>query len=252
MNRPDPATQSPRPGNGRAIVAAVVVVLFMGAVLYVFHSIRSLPGEAISQSVELAGRLRSVAAAFRTGTIETSFAKYSTSVGGTKYLQFATLRQVEVYTRSDSGSLFWGELELPQIVVSATAPVEYTYYLDLDDEWKFTLEEGVLKVDAPRIRFNTPAIDASRIEFQVEQSSIFRNESAALERLKGQLTLMAKRRALEQIDLVREIVRKETREFVEEWLAEGFSDGAHYRVRVRFATEEASGLTLQEGAESTL
>ena len=107
-------------------------------------------------------------------------------------------------------------------------------------------------MDAPRIRFNTPAIDASKIEFQIQQSSVFRNESAALERLKGQLTSMAKRRALEQIDLVREIGRKETREFVEEWLADGFSDGARYRVRVRFASEGASRLKLQEGAESTL
>jgi hypothetical protein len=252
MNNRRPAVNSPQPENGRVIVAAVVIVILMGAALYVFHSLRSLPGEALSKSAELAARLRTVAAAFRTGTIETTFVNYSTSIGGSKYLQFATLKQLEVYTRREAGSLFWGELELPEIVVSATAPVEYTYYLDLDDEWNFSLEEGVLNVEAPQIRFNTPAIDASRIEFEVEESSVFRDEGAALERLKERLTSMSKRRALEQIALVRETGRREIQEFVEEWLAAGFSDGGQYRVRVLFVGEEGSGAKLQRRVEPTL
>lgn len=252
MNRLEPTTNAPRSGNGRATAAIVVVAILVGAALYVFHSMRSLPGEALTKSAELAARLRTVAEAFRVGTLETTFTTYSTTVGGSKYLQFATLKQLEIYTRRDAGSLFWGELELPEIVVSATAPVEYTYYLDFDDEWKFHLEESSLRVVAPQIRFNSPAIDASKIEFQIEESSVFRDEGAALERLKEQLTAMSKQRAMEQIDLVREIGRRETREFVEEWLVAGFSDGSLYRVRVQFGDEGSSSLMLKEQPEDGL
>ena len=49
------------------------------------------------------------------------------------------------------------------MVVAATVPVEYTYYLDLDESWDFVLREGTLVVLAPEIRFNTPALDVSRL-----------------------------------------------------------------------------------------
>jgi hypothetical protein len=235
-----------QPIIGRPTAAIVVVALLVGAALYIFHSLRSLPGDAIDKSFEVVSRLRSVAEAFHTATLETTFANYSTSISGSKHLQFSTLRQVEVYTRRDAGSLFWGELELPEVVVSATAPVEYTYYLDFDEEWRFKLDDRTLLVEAPEIKFNTPAIDISRIEFQVEESSVFRDEDGAILRLKEQLTSMSKRRAAEQIDLVREAGRNEIREFVEEWIVGGFSDGARYRVRVRFADELDPGIQLTE------
>ena len=43
-----------------------------------------------------------LAAAFRHGTITTTFARESTSLAGTTRLQLATLRQSEVFTRRDA------------------------------------------------------------------------------------------------------------------------------------------------------
>ena len=215
----------------------LVVAILAGAGLYVFESLRRLPADAVEGTKRLARDLVEVAAAFRQGNIEISFTSYATSVTGSSFLQFANLRQTEVYTRLDEASLLWGTLELPDVVVSATAPVEYTYYLDLDESWEFRLEGGTLHVLAPPIRFNRPAIDASEIDYEVRSSSLLRDEEASLELLKQGLTVMSERRAREHIVLVREVGRSKVREFVERWLAGNFGDAERYRVEVRFADE---------------
>lgn len=214
-----------------------VVAILVGGGLYVFESLRRLPADAVAGSKALARDLVEVAAAFRQGNIEISFTSYATTVTGSSYLQFASLRQTEVYTRQDEASLLWGTLELPEVVVSATAPVEYTYYLDLDEGWQFQLDNGRLLVQPPPIRFNRPAIDASEIRYEVRASSLLRDEEAALEQLKQGLSVMSERRARKHVDLVREVGRTKVRQFVERWLAGSFGDAEQYQVVVRFADE---------------
>ena len=222
----------------------MVVALLVGGALYVFESLRRMPGEAVAGSRRLARDLVDVAAAFRQGRVEISFTSYATSVTGTSYLQFANLRQTETYTRQDQASVLWGALELPDVVVSATAPVDYTYYLDLEESWQFRLDGDVLTVAAPPIRFNRPSIDASEITYEVRASSLLRDEEAALDQLKQGLTVMSEQRAREHIVLVREVGRAKVKEFVERWLAGSFGDAEDYRVVVRFADE--SPLTATE------
>ena len=226
-----------------------VAALLVGAGIWVFESLRRLPGEALAGSKELARDLTEVAAAFRQGRIEITFASYATSVTGSSFLQFANLRQTEVFQRQDQASLLWGTLELPEVLVSATAPVEYTYYLDLDESWEFRLDGGTLLVRAPRIRHNRPAVDASRIRYEVRESSLLRDEDEALAQLKQALTVMARQRAEEHVELVRELGRTKVREFVERWLAGSFGDGDSYRVEVRFADERPldGAVLLPEG-----
>ncbi len=245
------ATSQPESPRSEASIAwartaaiVVVVAILVMAGLYVFESLRRLPADAVAGSKKLARDLVAVATAFRQGHIEVSFTSYATSVAGSSYLQFANLRQTEIYTRQDEASLLWGRLELPEVVVSATAPVEYTYYLDLDESWEFRLDGGTLHVQAPPIRFNRPAIDASEIRYEVRASSLLRDEEAALEQLKQGLSVMSERRAKAHIALVREVGRSKVREFVEQWLAGSFGDADDYRVVVRFADE--APITINE------
>jgi hypothetical protein len=232
----------------RTVGIVAVVALLVGGGLWVFESLRRLPADAVAGSKKLARDLVEVAAAFRQGRIEISFTSYATSVTGSSYLQFASLRQTEIYTRQDEASLLWGTLDLPEVVVSATAPVEYTYYLDLDESWEFRLDGSRLLVLAPAIRFNQPAIDASEIRYEVRASSLLRDEDAALEQLKRGLSVMSERRAEDHIVLVREVGRSKVREFVERWLAGSFGDADDYRVIVRFA-DEAPLATIDQPAQ---
>lgn len=232
-----------RPGSRAwpvAITVITVVAILAIVTVLILRSLTALPRAAVDQTKEVMGAVEDVAAAFRQGTIETRFISYATTVSGSNYLQFATLRRTEVFTRADRSSIFWGTVDLPDIVVSATAPVEYTAYLDLDEPWHMRLENGTLWVTAPSIRFNRPAIDASRIEFEIRQDSLLRDEQAALEELKKGLTRMSILRTRELKSLVRETGRRKVEDFVRNWLVQSFTDAEDLRIEVVFADEELS------------
>ena len=219
----------------------LTVLLLVAAGLYVFRSCRAVPGEMLDQTGKVISQvgksLAEVAAAFNQGSITTTFTSYATSVNGSEFLQFATLSQEERFRRTDEASTAFGYIPLPDVIVEANAPVTYTYYLDLKDRWEFSLKDGTITVIAPNIKFNKPAVDASRITYEVKKDSLIRDARQALEELKGSITWMVNQKARQNIPLVRETGRKETQAFVENWLAKSFADGKRYPVTVRFRNE---------------
>lgn len=223
----------------------VIVATVCGAGVYVFQSCRNLPGDTLTQTGQLAEqlgqRVQKVAGAFKQGTITTTFTSYATSLSGSQFLQFATLSQQEIFTRTDESSLLFGYIPLPDVIVQASAPVTYTYYLDLNAPWDFLLRDGAIWVTAPDIKFNKPALDISRITYEVKKDSHFRSTSEAMENLRSSMTWMTYRKAQANIELVRDAGRKQTEMFVENWLAKSFADGKNYPVKVRFRNEKPSG-----------
>jgi len=219
------------------LVVAFLGFGFLALAGYVFYRAQRLPGEILEGGRSIATELRSVAAAFKTGTITTTFVSYATEMSGSQKLQFATLKETEVFERTDRAQVLWGQLELPEVVVRAEAPVEYTYYLDLEERWNFLLEGPTVRVQAPPIRFNSPAIDVSRLRYEVKSGSVFRDEALALENLKRGLGELSRARAGENVALVRELGRKQTAEFVRTWLLSRYDDAPSYHIEVTFADE---------------
>lgn len=235
---------SPKPVSSAwpwATAWMVTVLICAGAGLFVFQSCGKLPQNTVVTTANavtnVARALADVATAFRHQTITTSFASYATSLQPNQYLQFATLKQNEVFSQTDQTVTGFGYIPLPEIVVEARAPVEFTYHLDLNAKWEFTLKDEFIVVQAPRIRFNKPAIDAAEVEYQVRKGSFFRDHSEALDNLKSSITSLAQLRAKENIALVRETGRRQVAKFVENWLAHAFSDGKNYPVKVYFEGE---------------
>jgi hypothetical protein len=220
------------------VALALVAALFVAAGVWMFERLRETPAGVMREGREALAELRRVAEAFSTGTVVTSFVSYATEISGSSYFQFATLRQMEIFGHKDSRATLWGQLQLPDVVVEARAPVTYTYYLDLDGRWEMQLTDGVIYVVAPQIGHNPPALDASALTWEVRSGSVFRDEGEALERLKQGLTAMAERRADDNVALVREVGRRKTAAFVEQWLARGFSDAKSHQVVVIFADEQ--------------
>jgi hypothetical protein len=229
----------PTPHAVWAVAATVVAVVAIvtTAVIVVFFSLRSLPQEIAGSGLAAAGEMRRIAAAFLEGRVETTFVNYASRATGSTFLQVATLRQMEVYTRKEAGSVLWGRIELPDVVVAATVPVEYTYFVDLDEEWAFRLESGRLEVRAPAIRFNAPSLDVSALHFEIRESSFLRDEAQVVETLRAGLTRLSRDRAADHVDLVRETARREVESFVATWMAGAFSDADQYGVDVVFADE---------------
>lgn len=225
----------------KATAWMVTVFLFLAASIYVLRSLRELPGDVIDKAgsaAEKAGRaLKDIAAAFNQGTVTTSFISYAASLHANHYLQFATLRQNEAFTRTEEASTGFGYIPLPDVVVEARAPVEYTYYIDFNAKWELILRDNVIYVLAPRIQFNEPAVNASEITYEIKKGSVFRNTAQAKDNLKKSIMPLVQRRARENLALVRETGRKEVGEFVEKWLAKSFDEGNKYPVKVFFADE---------------
>src|SRR5262245_8360469 len=77
---------------GWPVAWMVTVLVLVSGSLYVFKSCRDLPVEAISNTgkvVEQVGlKAQQVAAAFKQGTITTTFTSYATAMSGSQYLQF--------------------------------------------------------------------------------------------------------------------------------------------------------------------
>jgi hypothetical protein len=266
MTAPEAPPQHDSPRNERPPAAGnpwawpvtwmVTAAITAGAGLYVFKSCRDLPGETLTKTgklIESVGeQAQKVASAFKQGTITTTFTSYATTLSGSQYLQFATMTQQEKFTRTDESSLLFGYIPLPDVIVEASAPVTYTYYLDLNARWDFLLRDGVIWVTAPDIKYNKPALDVSRITYEVKKDSHFRNTSEAMENLRNSMTWMSYKKAEANVQLVRETGRKQTESFVENWLAKSFSDGKAYPVKVRFRNEkpglEGGGAAKSEGA----
>ena len=214
--------------------------LLIGATLYAIRSLTEAPGRAVQATRELLDDARKIASAFRTGTVTTSFTSYASEVRGSTLLQVATLQQLEIFERKDEAALFWGQLALPDVIVEARAPVEYTYHVELKEPWGFTLDGETLLVKAPAIRWNAPAVDVSALRYEIRKGSVLRDEAAVIEKLRLGLSELAKQRAGQHRALVRETARRQAEEFVETWLKARFSDGGRLRARVSFADEPAS------------
>jgi hypothetical protein len=207
----------------------IVLILVCGAI-YVFKTTLAVPGQ-------VAEKLADVAAAFKRGTITTSFSSYATSIGGSQYFQFAHLTENVVITQKDEKSYAWGYIPLPDVVVEANAPVTFTYYLNFNDRWDFVLQKNSILVIAPDIKYNKPSVDVSRITYTVKKDSLFRNTEEAKENLRSSITSVCYQKAKENVESVRETGRKQTELFVQNWLAKAFTDGKQYPVTVRFRSE---------------
>jgi hypothetical protein len=231
------------PGNSWAfpVMWMVIVLILVCGAIYVFKSAMAVPGQVAQKLVD-------VVAAFKQGTITTSFSSYATSIGGSQYFQFAHLTENVVITQKDEKSYAWGYIPLPDVIVEANAPVTFTYYLDLNDRWDFRLQNNSILVIAPDIKRNKPAVDVSRIAYTVKKDSLLRNTSEAMDNLRKSITSVCYKKSVENIELVRETGRKQTELFVQNWLAKSFTDGNQYPVTVHFRSEtraNANGPTFK-------
>lgn len=228
-----------------------VMLILAGAGVYVFKSCRDLPGEIVvksgSAAREMGKALADVASAFHRGTITTSFISYATTVTNQQYLQFATLKQMEVFTETDVRTLGVVDFEA---IVEARAPVEYTYYLDLNGKWEFVVKDNVIYVQAPPIRANKPAVDVSKLTYETKKYRPYLS-AAAEKRLKQNLTGLVSLRSRENIPLVKETGRKQVAEFVEGWLLKSFTDGPVYAVKVYFPGEARPMIQTNEISRSS-
>ena len=180
--------------------------------------------------------LAKLAAAIRSRSITTTFASTATEIRGTKRLQVAELSQVEVVERRDAMQFFG--VPLPDVVVSARAPVTFTYVLDLDGTWDFDLTERTVTVLAPGARVERPG--RRRLEADVRDGGELDpagTRTASSRSCAPPSPGSSAQRARQNVPLVRETARRQAEEFVRSWLLRAYGVPEDVRVVVRFRGE---------------
>lgn len=240
---PLPAPESPRSHSPWVwpVTLLLIILLLVGAGTWLAWQTLSAPARTLEKAggvVKAVGEQAvEVASAFRTGRLRQEFYSQAVEMTGTTKLQVATLKQFEVFQNEEGGTVAWDLVELPKVVVQAQAPVEYSYLVDLSGPWEFRHDEKTLTVVPPPIEAGTPALDVSALKFFTIEGRLWPHETRVRERLRESVTGRLARRAQNNTDLVRELARRQIGSFVEKWVAERFSDGKAYQIKVVFPDE---------------
>ena len=126
--------------------------------------------------------------------------------------------------------------------------MEYTYYLDLEDQWQFELVNNVVFVRAPNIRFNRPAVDVSQIKYEIKKGSILRNSQSAMDQLRKGISDLVVQKAQDNTALVKELGRKKTEDFIRTWMGGAFPQTGPLVVKVMFEGEETGTPNIKSPA----
>lgn len=219
---------------------AIFLVLVLG-VAWAWHSLIAMPSAALREGAgllrEAGTQAATVARAFRQRTIHQEFMSSAVTLSGTTRLQVAALQEHETFRRKETDSLAWGLIELPSVVVQADMPVEYTYYLDFNAPWEFVQQNDTVIAYPPTLQPNSPAADVSKLTFYTLEGHLWQDDKGVKRRLQDSLTTALHYRSVGHIPVVKETARRQVETFVEQWLAQSFSDGHDFHVQVLFPDE---------------
>ena len=153
-------------------------------------------------------------------------------------MQVAKLHETEVFERTSQLKAFW--VDLPDVVVKATVPVEYSFFVDMNQGWKFRLFNDEIVVEVPGLTNSTPAVDVSKLRFDVVKGSLIRNEKESLDKIQNELMGLLVEKSIEHRVTVREQARASIEQFVKGWLTQVTGGIPGKTIKVHFADEDSS------------
>ncbi len=222
----------------RAVMTiSVVAILVLGVLLGVDSLRKGVEGtaKAVAKPVD-----RLLDKFFNT-ELAMSIKFYARDETNVSHLQFAV---VDDYAKFDLTAEKSVLLKTFNARVSLEGPVQFIYYLDFDDEWRFLRDDRTLYVVVPDIRYNKPSLSWSRAKWRVEESSAAIDEDKLQDNLRQEVDYRLRQSAKRGLPSVRSNCREQVAEFVRKWLRKSFDDGAEYGVRILFRDEP-----VPEGAE---
>ncbi|MFH1197967.1 MAG: DUF4230 domain-containing protein [bacterium] len=210
---------------GRIISTVLIKVgvsaVVMAGVVYLVIYLLNMSSKAITDISEN----------FNTGNVVNEFQSYVTKMEGSNLLQVASVKSLDKFSKTDSQSILWDLISLPDVVVELQIPVEYTYFIDLKEKWVFRWEEvdKSIIVIAPPIQCGAPAVDVSKMEITEKEGSFLRDVEEVKEKLRSELTERLKYIAVEKISLIRETAREETKHFVNNWFVKFYFKDSEFK-----------------------
>jgi hypothetical protein len=205
-----------------SVIIALALVAYL-AVLELGKAARE-GGRAVTETVrDLGEEAADIAAAFKTGTITTTFtaAVPSLAPDSAMRLELASYETVETFTRSDELRVAWDLIPLGTTFSEIRVPVTYRYHLRLDEPWLLEVDEQSCVVHAPPIRPTLPpAIDTYGMEKYSSSGWLRFDEDEQMDTLERGITAGLSARAGDDvhIEMIRQHCRLRVAEFVRAWL----------------------------------
>jgi hypothetical protein len=205
------------------VVAVVLAVVAYLVVVQVSRSFRDSGRAAVDAVRGVGEEAVNIAAAFKTGTITTTFTAAIPSFApdsGT-LLELAAFEATETLRSSDELRIAWDLIPLGTTSAEIRVPVTYRYHIRLDEPWRLEVSGQNCIVHAPRIRPTLPpAIDTAGLERSSASGWLRFDEDERLEELERGLTAALSERAADEahLELVRERCRTAVADFVRSWL----------------------------------
>jgi hypothetical protein len=168
--------------------------------------------------------------------VRIEFLSYATTVSASQKFQVAELTQFESFEKTSSAKFM--QIDLPDVIVGISAPVTFTYTVDFQKPWVFTLNGEYLEVSPPPLEFNPPAADLGETKFVIKQGSLLRNEEAVLKTLQREIGPLLQERGEANKALVLAVAQSSIEDFVKNWLVSKNPDGKAPKVRVLWGSGE--------------
>lgn len=158
-------------------------------------------------------------------------------------LEVATLHSSEVFSVTDSKTLFSDWVYLGTSKAEIRVPVTYRFHVSFADEWVLDVSGQTCIVMAPQVKPSLPpAIHTDRIEKNAESGWARFNKDKLMADLERSMTPTLNRNAQSEkyLSLVREQARKTVAEYVKLWLLaqDHWRDDRYYAIVVIFSDEK--------------
>ena len=127
--------------------------------------------------------------------------------------------------------------------VTINCPVTYSYYVDLKENWKISLKDGEMVVDAPILRLSKPNVDVVRAHQEIQGSGQVFGDDRILQDIARELSVRLYNNAIQpdHFKSFREPSRKALEDFIRAWLN---ASGHQVKIlKVKFADESEGGIS---------
>ena len=218
-----------------AIVAVTALLCFTGLALYL--------GKSLTEAFSQPGKLLS---GFFTGEVKHTVANVLLEIQRTHgdNLEVASpTTTMETFTRADSRMVGWGKIYLGTTVTEIKVPASYRFHVKLSEMKDAKLDGNVLIITAPEIRPSLPvAFDTAGMEKKSDSGWARFDGADQLAEMEKSISAGLGERATKQVEVVREVARKDIEEFVQKWIVD---NNPTYREQIRaikvlFPGEDAS------------
>ena len=184
---------------------------------------------------------------FLSGKVTDEYIEYWTGIKQMNRLQFSQIETIETFRLKEIKGFFRNNL-FATAEVMVKAPVQYNFYVDLNENWDFFYDEedNGVTVIAPKINYNRPSVDVSKMDIREIKKSLWINNDELKNNILKNLMPQCAISARNKVDQIKPLAKDSIKNFVDAWFINiKFADSRiKPHVKEIYFTDEKKGRSL--------